>query len=123
MEKLYKEIADVLITVLPEKWERVYLYGELGEGSYEFFFYLYINNEYIQCFNLEKSFNIRKIEISNSFKQLYNIVEKDEIIKNCVYFTFTLTKDGSFKMDYEYEPYDSLTARNDRWKTKYLIKP
>ena len=107
--------------ILPKNWEKVCLYGELGDGSYEFFFYVKIDNVYVQCFDMEKKYNISKNEVSDVFKSLSNVVKTDENMKNSVYFTFTLKSDGSFKTDYEYEEYTNIVTRNKVWKEKFLI--
>ena len=41
LSKLYNEIAEVVIDTIPEKWFKVYLYGEVGEGAQESYFYYY----------------------------------------------------------------------------------
>ena len=33
LSKLYNEIAEVVIDTIPEKWFKVYLYGEGWEGA------------------------------------------------------------------------------------------
>lgn len=38
LSKLYNEIAEVVIDTIPEKWFKVYLYGEVGEGAQEAYF-------------------------------------------------------------------------------------
>ncbi|CEY40078.1 conserved hypothetical protein [Streptococcus pneumoniae] len=38
LSKLYNEIAEVVIDTIPEKWFKVYLYGEVGEGAQESYF-------------------------------------------------------------------------------------
>lgn len=32
LSKLYNEIVEVVIDIILEKWFKVYLYGEVGEG-------------------------------------------------------------------------------------------
>ena len=121
MDKCYEKISEIMTPILPKNWEKVCLYGELGDGSYEFFFYVKIDNVYVQCFDMEKKYNISKNEVSDVFKSLSNVVKTDENMKNSVYFTFTLKSDGSFKTDYEYEEYTNIVTRNKVWKEKFLI--
>ncbi|GAF20179.1 hypothetical protein JCM19046_4885 [Bacillus sp. JCM 19046] len=41
METIYQKIANTLTTIIPEEWERVYVYAEMWEGYKRVFFYYY----------------------------------------------------------------------------------
>ncbi len=41
LNELYQKIADVVIQTIPEKWTKVYLYGEIAEGVRKSYFFYY----------------------------------------------------------------------------------
>lgn len=118
---LYKEIAENLVKVLPNGWEDVKLYAQLTKSSYEFFFHVKVNGEYIQCFNLEEKYGISKKMLRDVFKSLYALLKPDFEEKNWFVMTYSLTKAGKFNVDYEYTDYSEKTLEyKEQWKSKYL---
>ncbi|MFT8341793.1 MAG: immunity protein YezG family protein [Clostridium beijerinckii] len=122
-EKDYKLIADELVKVVPNGWRDIVFFGEFGEGSYSFeYFVKFDEDEYIQCFKLK---SISKTEILGVFATINKILEaeraklsNDNKWTNC---TFVLNKSGKFKMDYDYtELGENLYAYQAVWKYKYL---
>jgi hypothetical protein len=38
--KIYQQIGETIVEMIPEEWEKVYLYAEVSEGfSYVYFYY------------------------------------------------------------------------------------
>ncbi|MGM1712022.1 immunity protein YezG family protein, partial [Bacillus cereus group sp. BceL180] len=64
LSKLYNEIAEVVINTIPEKWFKVYLYGEVGEGAQESYFYYYPeeNSTPIYSHSIVELFNVPEEE-------------------------------------------------------------
>lgn len=121
MENIYKEIAKNLVTVLPENWEKVCLYCQLTKDSYEFFFHVKVDGNYIQNFDLEKSYKITRKEIRDCFKNLYTILRPDYETKNYYVMTFILANSGKFTTEYEYTDYSEKSLEYKKtWKEKYL---
>lgn len=121
MENIYKEIAKNLVTVLPENWEKVCLYCQLTKDSYEFFFHVKVDGNYIQNFDLEKSYKITRKEIRDCFKNLNTVLRSDYESKNYYVMTFILTNNGKFTTEYEYTDYSEKSLEYKKnWKEKYL---
>jgi len=123
-KKMYENIGEELIDVLPDAWEKVIFYGEIQEASYEFEYYVKLEgkNGYIKCFDLV---NISTSFMLKTFKNIYSLLRnernklsKEKLWSNC---TFILKRDGEFAMNYDYS---DLTDGNyfykALWKYKYL---
>lgn len=120
-DTMYKEIAEKLINVLPAGWTDVKLYCQLTKASYEFFFFVNVNGEFIQCFNLDKEYGITKKELREIFKTLNTILKPDYEEKNWFAMTYSLSSAGKFNVDYEYTDYSGKTLEyKEIWKSKYL---
>lgn len=122
-ENNYKLIANELMKVIPDGWTDIVFYGEFGEGSYSFEYYVkFDDKEYIQCFKLK---DISKTDILGAFDRINTILKPervtlsdDERWTNC---TFLLNKNGKFKMDYDYTELEKNSyAYQAVWKFKYL---
>lgn len=121
MSTVYQQISDEIIKVLPNNWQKVCLFGTLSQSSYEFFFYVKVNNEYVQCFSLENVSNIKRNEVSKVFRRLYDVLKSDKMVLSSNGFTFVMTADGKFHVDYEYNEIDNIIAYTNTWKKKYLF--
>lgn len=103
-----------MLKVLPLDWDRLVLYGELDESSYEFFYYVKVDGCYIQCYDLP---NVSEEDIDELFGALYAICIRN---KDSDWSSFTLTVESSanFSIDYTYGEPD---VDRDKWKAKYLV--
>lgn len=118
---IYLAVAEELVTVLPEKWEKVMLYSQITDDSYEFFFYVQVGEQFIQCYELEQEFGIPRKEIRKCFSKLNDILKSDYKEKKWYVLTYLLDKNGKFTTEYEYTDYseNSLDYKK-QWKVKYL---
>lgn len=118
---IYNEITEKLVQVLPEGWEKVCLYCQLTDSTYEFFFHVKVGGKYIQCYDLEKSYKITRAELRDCFKQLYSILKPDYINNHFYVMTFILDRAGKFKTEYEYKDFSEVSLEYKKtWKEKYL---
>ena len=118
---MYKNVAENLLKVLPKNWEKVYLYSQITESSYEFFFYVKINGVFVQCFELEKDYGISKKHLRDVFKSLNIIIRPDYEEKKWFVMSYFLTNTGKFDVDYEYEDYSEKTFEyKQHWIKKYI---
>lgn len=119
---VFGALADLLLPVLPKDWQNVCLYAQINEMSYEFFFYVKINNVYTQCFDLEKSYGISRKEFREAFKAMYKVLLPEQKEKKWFAMTFLLSCDGKFSAEYEYEDYSENTLEyKELWKKKFLV--
>lgn len=113
LESKLNKVADLLTEVLPENWEKVIFHGDFDDTYYDFYYYVKINNKYIQCFNLDM-YGIDKESVQSCFEKIFKICSG--IKKTWSSFDLAIDNEGSFKIDYNYE--NELTI--DEWKEKYL---
>ena len=122
-EDVYNMIADKLLNIIPKEWKEVIFYGQFGNNSYQFEYYVgFGNKEYTKCFDLK---GISKIKILLGFNQINEILqnEREDLNSNKLWTNCTLRFNvlNEFKMDYDYTDltYDNYSY-NAVWKYKYL---
>ena len=118
----YNKIAENLIMILPNDWEKVVLYTQINNDAYELFFHVKVDGNFYQCYNLDKVFGITSDQINATFDELYKLILPDWKDKYWFVCTFILDKNGEFKVDYEYTNYSESTLKYKKdWKNKYLL--
>ena len=123
MEKdIFKEVAENLVMVLPEKWEKVCLYCHISDYTYQFSFLVKMNGNYIQCFELEKDYGISEEDVLDCFDKLYSIALPDYEEKKFMVMTYILESSGKFVTEYDYNDCteDPIAYKWD-WEKKYLV--
>lgn len=116
-DTLYSKITEMLVPVLPNNWEKVHLYSHITEDVYEFFFYVLVNDKYIQCFDLEN-----EDDILNVFDELNDLMLPDWKEKKWSTCTFSLDNNGHVNVDYDYsELPEDIISYKENWEKKYLI--
>ena len=123
--KLFHEIATQLQTVLPQDWEKVCLFAEVTENSYQLFYYVFVKGQHraVQCYNLTKEYQISEGDIDAVFALLAKLLRtsKAENQQTWAIFTFVLSPDGTFHADYDYDDHsENMFAYKQEWKKKYL---
>ena len=122
--KMCQSIANELVKVLPAKWEKVCLYSQITKSNYEFFYHVYVDKRWIQCYqpDIYEKYGISEAEISKVFDKLYEIMLPDQCSKNWYVATLSLDKSGKVKLDYEYKDYSKTSFKYKKmWKEKFLI--
>ena len=121
--EMCQSIVNELVKVLPAKWEKVRLYSQITKSSYEFFYQVYVDKKWIQCYqpDIYEKYGISEAEISNVFDKLYEIMLPDQRSKNWYVATLSLDKSGKVKLDYEYKDYSETSLKYKKmWKEKFL---
>ena len=90
--KYYNKIAENLIMILPNDWEKVVLYTQINNDAYELFFHVKVDGNFYQCYNLDKVFGITNDQINETFNELYNLMLPDWKDKVWFVCTFILNK-------------------------------
>jgi uncharacterized protein (TIGR01741 family) len=130
LSKLYSEIAEIVIDTIPDKWFKIYLYGEVGEGVQESYFYYYPEEGAtpIYSHNIVELFNVSEEEYFKKWHCLLDCIKtmKKEFIDNnqeaWTNFTMIFDKTGKFKIDFNY---DDLSNENSHermviWEYEHL---
>lgn len=129
MDKFFEKIASRLQPVLPVGWNKVCLYAEIAEKSYEIFFYCFINGTdgAVQCYDLMEEYQIEEEEIDEAFEDIYAILEliwqelKKLEEKTWTNYTLIFESTGRFKEYFDYTDLENGSYEyKKKWKEKYL---
>ncbi len=129
MQKNFEMIAKKLQSILPQNWEKVCLYSEIEENSYETVFYCFIkgNAQPIQCYNLVDEYEIEEDDIDDVFYEINKILKSEWIkLKEkgkdvWTNYTFILESNGKFFEEYDYSDLsEGAYDYKKTWKEKYL---
>ncbi|QLY81483.1 antitoxin YezG family protein [Clostridium intestinale] len=111
MGEIYGIIANKVNDIIPDKWEKVYLYGEVLDDSREVYFYFksLTRNEVVYGHDIPIRYNVDKRmyrqllrELISSIVDLYNEY-KDNNESVWTNFTFLLDNTGKFNIKYNYD--------------------
>lgn len=130
MDKSFEKIANCLQSVLPAKWNKVCLYAEISEKSYEIFYYCFINgvSRPVQCYDLTEDYQIEEEQIDNVFENINAILKPVWLaLKKSgedVWTNYTLIFESTGRF-WEYFDYTNLEngayEYKIQWKEKYLV--
>lgn len=134
MNEIYQEIALTVNEIIPEKWDKVYIYAEVQEdvSKVGFFYFPEGKDKPINVLDIADLFDIDeeyvddlRYKIDDCFEDLWNLFVKNgqDVWTN---LTFILESSGEFKIDYDYEDLTDVDdfERQIIWKYKYLgIEP
>ena len=141
MKELYSEIQKTLFYMIPEKWERIYLYASIIENinyieTGEMYFYYFpkgiLKKNPINVYEVPSKFNIDDQEYMTIAERLYDLIKdlREEFKKNKVKVWSNLTisiEQTKFIAEFRYENLiNSRYDNNDRhviWRYKYLNEP
>ena len=138
MKEIYEEIQKKLFYMIPEKWDKLYLYSSVIDrlGNVEtgelFFYYIprgILKKNPINVYEIPSKFNIEEQEYLKIVEILYNSIKKlrDEFKKTGqkVWSNLTISIENmQFKVEYNYDDLqeDEYTSyeRHIIWRYKYL---
>ncbi|MBM7839115.1 uncharacterized protein (TIGR01741 family) [Alkalihalobacillus xiaoxiensis] len=130
METIYQKIANTLTTIIPEEWERVYVYAEMREGYKRVFFYYFPKGrkEPIYSLDISDRFLLDEDEYESKEYELYKIFFElrkefqDQGQEPWNALTFILDDTGKMKIDLVYEDVSQTSPVDKRsfWESKYL---
>ncbi|MHC1748105.1 MAG: antitoxin YezG family protein [Cellulosilyticaceae bacterium] len=136
MSEIYGEIANRIIGMIPDKWNEIYLYGEVLDYSSEVYFYFssLTRDSIIYGHDIPRIYGVDENIYENLLMELTDIVEElykeykennDNIWTN---FTFTLNNYGKFNIKFNYDDIlNSLFSSGERqiiWEYEVLqIEP
>ncbi len=130
MEAIYQKVANILVEMIPEEWEKILLYAEVREGFSQVFFYYYpVNQEQpvysldiVDMFNIDKPMHRKlKQELYDCFEELWNEfkVQDQELWTS---LTYILDNMGRMKLNYGYDDISEISPdeKQDKWEAEYL---
>lgn len=138
MKEKYEQIQNYIFTLIPEKWEEIYLYASVYKeeekfGSGEMFFYYlpkgFLKKKYINVYEVPRRFNINEDQYLKIVEELFKCIKslrQDFIETDQKAWTNLSISIANLKFKIEYK-YDDLPKtdkevfeRNVIWKYKYL---
>ena len=130
MEQIYQQIANILVNIVPEEWEKILLYAEFREGYKKVFFYYYTQSrkkpvyglDIAEIFNIsEDDFDELETELYYCFTRLWEEFREQEQ-EQWTNLTFMLEHTGKMKINYGYEDISELSPvdKQDKWEAEYL---
>ena len=139
IKKMYEDIQRTIFYMIPEKWEKMFLYASVrelidGKKTGELFFYYVpkgiFKKNAVNVYEIPQKFNLDEKEYTKLVNILYNkIIDLREEFKKVetgkTWTNLTMTIDGvMFRIDYDYEDltkskFDSY-ERHIIWRYKYL---
>lgn len=141
MKSLYSRLQTELFYMIPEKWDRIYLYASIMEQvnylqTGEMFFYYYpkgiLKKEPINVYEIPNKFNIDEEDYNKLVDKLYGTIKllrkEFEDAGEELWSNITISIENyKFTVEYKYE--DLLSSQYDSydrhmiWKYKYLNFP
>lgn len=138
MKEKYESIQNYIFTLIPEKWEEIYLYASVykeenkSQSGELFFYYLpkgILKRRFINAYEVPKRFNINEEQYLKIVEELYSCIKslrQDFIDTEQEIWTSITISIANFKFKVEFK-YDELPQtekeifeRNVIWKYEYL---
>lgn len=111
MGEIYEKIASKINGMIPDKWERVWLYGEVLDDSSEVYFYFYskTRNKLIYSHDIPDEYKVNDSVYEEILFELADIIQElnaeykqnNESIWTSL--TFRLENTGRFNIKYNYD--------------------
>lgn len=115
-------IYEKVRPIIPEGSSKNVFFASVTETSYEVFFYSYIDNNPIQCFELAEQGKLDENELDAVFAAVVDVLKESKIYKADKNNIATITVDKSgVKMDMAYAEKDaSMYGIKKEWKANNL---
>lgn len=136
MKEKYEKIQNLLFTLIPEKWESIYLYASVGNDENQkgemFFYYIpksIIKKKPINVYEVPQRFNINEEQYLEIVKELYSWIKKlrQDFIdtEQELWNSLTLSiANFKFRVEFNYDELPSNEKLNNEkniiWRYKYL---
>ena len=108
LKRQYKEIRHILVNLVPEKWEGIYLYASvLNQKGGEMYFYYtpkkLLKHKPINCYEIASRFGIDEIEYNDALEKLYKKIKKLYTMNDRKFSNVTIKmENGIFTIEYHY---------------------
>lgn len=139
IKEIYEDIQKRLFYMIPEKWEKLYLYSSVidkqnGEKTGELYFYYIpkgiLRKKPINVYEIPSKFNLDENDYLKLVKILYDRIKllREEFRKSetsTLWSNITMTIENSkFKVEYNYDDLENSTftsyERHIIWRYEYL---
>ena len=81
VQKIYQEIQNILFSLIPEKWESIYLYASVIKGRGEMYFYYFpkktiLKAKPINCYEVAQKYGIDEEQYNILLSRLYEKIKE-----------------------------------------------
>jgi uncharacterized protein (TIGR01741 family) len=128
--QFYQEIGTTLNEIIPEEWQKVFVYAEVEEDFSKVGFYYYpkSNSNPVHVMEITKLFEVNEDYIDeqrNKLSELFELLWKEYSQNSSEVWTsmtFILECSGEFKIELEYDDLSEVDdfERQIIWRYKYL---
>lgn len=127
---VFEKIAHRLQRVLPAGWNKICMYAEISEKSYEISYYCFVNGKSkpIHCYALVDEYQIEEKDIDEVFADINQLLkpfwkQSNESGKEAwSNFTLVFESTGKFSGYYDYTDLSEGSYNYKKvWKDKYLL--
>lgn len=130
MDLIYSEIANILLAIIPEQWDKVLVYSEVREEYESMYFYYYPKDKSTPMYSLDivDDFDVdedfieeKEIKLYDCFRSLWNEFKNEEQEQR-THLTFILDCKGKMKVDFYYDEVRGISPveKRNQWFNKYL---
>lgn len=111
MAEIYGEIANKVNDIIPDEWEKVWLYGEVLDDSSEVYFYFYsiTRKKIIYSHDIPNEYKVNNSMYEDLLFELVDIIQelnleyKENNESVWTNLTFLLDNTGKFNIKYNYD--------------------
>lgn len=111
MGEIYGKIANKVNDIIPDKWEKVWLYGEVLDDSSEVYFYFYsiTHKKIIYSHDIPNEYKVNNSMYEDLLFELVDIIQelnfeyKENNESVWTNLTFLLDNTGKFNIKYNYD--------------------
>ncbi len=133
VQKIYQEIQNILFSLIPEKWESIYLYASVIKGRGEMYFYYFpkktiLKAKPINCYEVAQKFGIDEEQYNILLSRLYEKIKELNNLSVRKWTNITISVVNClFTVEYNFNDLThSLYTDEQRhiyWEYKYLHTP
>ena len=138
MKDKYEKIQSLLLSLIPEKWESIYLYASVVTGAINsrngelFFYYMpkgFLKKKPINVYEVPQRFNINEEQYLNVVRELYQCIKelKQDFIdtEQDLWTNLTISINNvRFRVEFNYDILPANEKESERkrviWRYKYL---
>ena len=138
MKEKYESIQNYIFTLIPEKWEEIYLYASVykdennAQSGELFFYYLpkgILKRRFINAYEVPKRFNINEEQYLRIVEELFSCIKslRQDFIntEQDIWTNLSITiANFRFKVEFKYDDLPrtekEIFERNVIWRYKYL---
>ena len=133
IQNIYKEVQNILFSLIPEKWEGIYLYATVINGRGEMYFYYFpkkpiLKTKPINCYEIARKFGIDEEQYNILLSRLYEKIKELNNLSARKWTNLTISiVNCMFTVEYNFNDLTrSLYTDEQRhiyWEYKYLHTP